>query len=620
MYRTFFELTDKPFSIAPDPRFLFMSDRHREALAHLVFGIKSEGGFVLLTGEIGTGKTTVCRCLLEQLPKNSRVAFVINPRVTVSELLASICDEFGIECPEIHSGTKPYIDRLNRFLLESHAKGDNPVLIIDEAQNLEADVLEQVRLLTNLETNRKKLLQIIMLGQPELRDKLAQPELRQIEQRITARYHLEPLSRKETAAYIRHRLQVAGCRRDLFSARAFSAIHASSKGTPRLINILCDRSLLGAYAEGRPQAETRHVRQATVEVSGKTRQSFFSLPSFSRLSTLVLTTLLVSGIAIAATFYAFDDKPSAPLSQGKRVQTEQNHGETSSLSPLLDITTQELPGREPDKSKPQGSAQPATTGTPSIDEIPKTESIGKTPTQPASPVTEDSQDAVTPSTAAPAPKKKPSAGPATLEWPADYPIGLSQALAYQEVFQAWNIKYDYRAHPTPCQYAKANGLHCLYGKGSLETLRSLNRPAVLQLKDKNGTTYFAALTSLTENSATFALGSEVRTVSTGDISRRWAGSYILFWQMPPDYQGAVRPGNLISWMAWLEERLAKVGGRPVVDRQDKLLDGDLLQEIKAFQLRRNLVPDGIVGPFTLIHLNTEAGLGVPTLNAVSRSK
>src|SRR5688572_17831409 len=213
MYAPFFGLRQEPFSIAPDPRYLFMSERHREALAHLLYGVKGGGGFVLLTGEIGAGKTTVCRCFLEQIPKRCNVAYIFNPKLTVIELLKSVCDEFRIPCPLQGPGpatVKDYVDPLNHFLLRTHSVGQNNVLIIDEAQNLSADVVEQLRLLTNLETSERKLLQIILIGQPELRDMLAHPELEQLAQRIIARYHLGPLSEAETEQYIQHRLAQAG--------------------------------------------------------------------------------------------------------------------------------------------------------------------------------------------------------------------------------------------------------------------------------------------------------------------------------------------------------------------------------------------------------------------------
>jgi general secretion pathway protein A len=268
MYTQFFPLKQAPFSIAPDPRYLFMSERHREALAHLLYGVGSGGGFVLLTGEIGAGKTTVCRCFIEQIPDNCKLAYIFNPKLSVEELLQSICEEFGIAVPARArpATVKAYVDAINAYLLDSHGTGRNNVLVIDEAQNLSADVLEQLRLLTNLETNERKLLQIILIGQPELRGMLARPELEQLAQRVIARYHLGSLTAAETGSYIAHRLAVAGATQPLFPARLIGAIHRLSKGVPRRINLLCDRALLGAYVENRAQVTPLVLRRAAAEV------------------------------------------------------------------------------------------------------------------------------------------------------------------------------------------------------------------------------------------------------------------------------------------------------------------------------------------------------------------
>ncbi|MET0983596.1 MAG: AAA family ATPase [Telluria sp.] len=271
MYTNFFSLKQAPFSIAPDPRYLFMSERHREALAHLLYGINSGGGFVLLTGEIGAGKTTVCRCFIEQVPENCRLAYIFNPKLTVGELLQSVCEEFRIAVPGgqggVRGGVKDYIDAINAYLLESHAQGRNNVLVIDEAQNLSTDVLEQLRLLTNLETSERKLLQIILIGQPELRTMLARPELEQLAQRVIARYHLGPLSEQETGAYIAHRMAVAGSQGvPVFPDAIVPLVHRISGGVPRRINLLCDRALLGAYVENSRQATPVIVRTAAAEV------------------------------------------------------------------------------------------------------------------------------------------------------------------------------------------------------------------------------------------------------------------------------------------------------------------------------------------------------------------
>jgi general secretion pathway protein A len=270
MYTDYFNLKQQPFSIAPDPRYLFMSERHREALAHLLYGIGSGGGFVLLTGEIGAGKTTVCRCFIEQIPDNCRLAYIFNPKLTVEELLLTICDEFRIGLPPSSAGTlgvKGYVDAINGYLLDSHARGNNNVLVIDEAQNLSPQVLEQLRLLTNLETSERKLLQIILIGQPELRTMLAQPELEQLAQRVIARYHLGPLSASETGAYVAHRLTVAGAHPgNPIPGSLAPLIHRLTHGVPRRINLLCDRALLGAYVENSREVTPKILRRAAQEV------------------------------------------------------------------------------------------------------------------------------------------------------------------------------------------------------------------------------------------------------------------------------------------------------------------------------------------------------------------
>ncbi|KAA6187019.1 AAA family ATPase [Thiohalocapsa marina] len=268
MYPRYFGLKEASFSITPDPRYLFLSEQHREALAHLLYGAGESGGFVLLTGEVGTGKTTVCRAFLEQLPDDVDVALVLNPALTALELLRAVCDEFGVQVPPSERSAKVLVDHLNRFLLQAHAEGRRPVLIIDEAQNLRPKVLEQVRLLTNLETTKHKLLQIFLIGQPELRDMLHSPDLRQLNQRITARFHLKPLTGRETAAYVDHRITIAGVERPLFSRAALRRVHRYSCGVPRLINLLCDRALLGAAVSRRMQVTPAIVTRAAREVLG----------------------------------------------------------------------------------------------------------------------------------------------------------------------------------------------------------------------------------------------------------------------------------------------------------------------------------------------------------------
>jgi len=300
VYKKFFGITTKPFSIAPDPHFLYMSEGHREALAHLRYGL-NEGGFVLLTGEIGAGKTTVCRCLLEQAPAETNIAFILNPKLSSLELLATICDELGLDSPPA-SGLKALVDRLNSYLLAAHAQGQRTVLIIDEAQNLSYEVLEQIRLLTNLETNQQRLLQVILLGQPELQEILAQPELRQLAQRIAARHHLGPLTQGETVAYVLHRLTVAGMEPSVFTKPAIDEIFLVSCGIPRMINLICDRALLGAFSKGVRRVDRTIARQAAEQVFGTKNTATLTLISPWIIVGImaVVTLLILTGIKMTS--------------------------------------------------------------------------------------------------------------------------------------------------------------------------------------------------------------------------------------------------------------------------------------------------------------------------------
>lgn len=276
MYEAFFGLAEPPFSITPDPRYLFPSSRHTEALGHLFYGVSAAGGFIQLTGEVGTGKTTVVRSLLAREPADVDIALVLNPRVTVTEFLQTLCEELGVSVTDSQkTSVKSLVDALTARLLEAHAAGRRVAVLIDEAHLLERDVLEQVRLLTNLETATRKLLQIILIGQPELRDLLAREDLRQVAQRITGRLHLDPLAAAETSAYVRHRLRVAGATREIFSPAALRELHRQSGGLPRLINVIADRAMLGAFSRDRHEISAALVREAAAEVSGVARSSRF---------------------------------------------------------------------------------------------------------------------------------------------------------------------------------------------------------------------------------------------------------------------------------------------------------------------------------------------------------
>ena len=305
MYLAFFGIAEKPFAITPDPRYLYLGRHHADALAHLVYGINDAGGFIQLTGEVGTGKTTTIRSLLARAPKNAEIALVINPRLSPLDFLQTICEELGISVRDgAVESAKELVDQLNHYLLRAHAAGRRVVLIVDEAQNLSVEVLEQVRLLTNLETESQKLLQIILIGQPELRELLGRNDLRQLAQRVTARFHLQPLEREETNAYVRHRLRIAGATSEIFSGAALREVHRLSGGVPRVINIICDRALLGAYTEDHHHINSPLVRRAASEIFGERLA-----PSW--LTPLIASVCLLLGVAVLGVLWRQSSKGHA---------------------------------------------------------------------------------------------------------------------------------------------------------------------------------------------------------------------------------------------------------------------------------------------------------------------
>jgi general secretion pathway protein A len=538
MYLSYFGLAEAPFSIAPSPRYLYMSQRHQDALAHLLYGVNGEGGFVLLTGEVGTGKTTISRCLLEQIPESCDVAYIFNPKLTVEELLSTICVEFGIACPPGNSSIKVFVDCINAHLLDAHAKGRHSVLIIDEAQNLSAEVLEQMRLLTNLETNERKLLQIILIGQPELASMLERQELRQLAQRIVARYHLGNLSRTEVAAYVQHRLGVAGTQRQLFPLAVMGRLHRLSGGIPRIINVLCDRALLGTYAQGKERVDRATLEQAAREV--------FQRPSTPRRSMRrVIAASVIMLVAAVLTLMVLREQAETEVATVQ--QTAAQHA---------------LPAHEI-KAADQSKAVKAKAGLP--DE---------------------------------------------LVWPAGEPSSRSKQLAYAALFRAWGGDY----HGTDaCLQAETLGLRCQAGRGGLDELRKSNRPAVLSMHDRQGHEFFATLTALGPQAATFVVGSNTSTVALSALASQWSGYYSLLWRVPPVAQSVIRPGDRGPAVEWLSRQLAQVQGRAVETPKEWVFDEALMRQVKQFQLSQGLVPDGSAGPQTLIRLLSLADQTAPKL-------
>jgi general secretion pathway protein A len=562
MYASFFGLNEKPFSITPDPRYMYLSRRHAEALAHLLYGITESGGFIQLTGEVGTGKTTVVRTLLEQLPAHAEVALVLNPRLSPEEFLLTICDELHIRVPD-RTSPKSIVDALNEHLLAAHAAGRRVVLIVDEAQNLSADVLEQIRLLTNLETAKQKLLQIILIGQPELREVLARSDLRQLAQRITGRYHLEPLEPEELRAYVRHRLEVAGSRTEIFTPGALRTLHQCSGGVPRLVNVVADRALLGAWSQEEPVVSGKMARQAANEVFGeRIKRQARRAPA----ATIVL--LGLAGVAIAI---------------------------------LAGIVTAVVRER---------MAPPPVAAS--------TEPVSRVVRQPTAPATQPApiQPApAEPMPAEPAPQATPAAAAAE-------PLGVRLATgelatgtdaAFAGLFARWGLEYRPELGPA-CDQAAANGLRCLLQRGTWGELAALNRPAILVLRDRDGREHQAVLNRLGDDGAELLAGDRAIVVPLGELLELWYGEYLLLWR--PE-AGDGRPLTLTSAGAdvlWLRRALAELRGTPVLPANSDIYDPGLESAVREFQRSRRIAVDGIAGAMTLITVNDALDLaGRPRL-------
>jgi len=590
MYAEFFGLEREPFSIAPDPHYLFMSERHREALAHLLYGVQGGGGFVLLSGEIGAGKTTICRCFLEQIPEHCKVAYIFNPRLTVADLLKAICREFRIEVQ--HTGPGPatlhdHLDPLNEYLLASHARGERNLLIIDEAQNLTPHVLEQLRLLTNLETSERKLLQIVLIGQPELRSIVARPELEQLAQRVIARFHLEALQADETRRYIEHRLQVAGLKGPLpFTPAAIERIHTLSRGVPRRINLLCDRALLGAYANGQRQIERPVVDQAAQEVFGTDAAP----PASARHGQpgLLWATRLQGwgGVGLGAALGA----AAAALVAGAAWWWAQRSAAS-------------LPPESPAPSAP--TAQAPTPAPAAVSEPEAADSAAdKGPANGAAPA---------PVAAAAEPPAE-ATGTTTLAsadvepgWPDEAATIGSETQAWRELAALWQASLN---SATPCEEALALGLQCYRtARMSLHGLRQLNRPGILQLRLPDGGSGRLLLTALAGDSAEFARGERRWRVPLSELSKAWSGDYATLWRLPPGHSGRLSDGRSGAAGRWLGERIAALQSAGRVPPSA----ADLAARLRAFQGAEGIEAGGPAGPVTFMQINLASGVDEPRL-------
>jgi len=601
MYTAFYGLREKPFALSPDPRFLFLAQSHREALAHLLYGIEQGEGFIAITGEVGTGKTTLCRTLLQRLGTENEVAFVFNPKLTALELLQTINAEFGLPCES--PSWRALNDALNRFLLDKKREGKRVLLIIDEAQNLERETLEQVRLLSNLETETSKLIQIVLLGQPELDALLESPELRQLKQRIGVRWRLRPLSPGEMREYVRHRIRVAaGAAREIFSPAALRELQRYSGGVPRVLNVLCDRALLAGYAAGEHEVTPRLVRQAADEVRGRgTRRGWRA--RLGRPAPLDLG--LAGALVVCAGLWLW------------------------------------LGGREPGATPPAVSAPPPGASA----AAPASGTPGAPAAAPASGATEATPSAAAPpgsSLVAPAVAAAPSPGPGAgaplrsagspVASPADGPLPplrdlltdhspeATAASAFAALFTAWGLPPEVmppRSLPDALAVLARREMGVLgLPEADLETLRALNHPAVLEIEGADGVPRLVVLRSLEPGEATlYGVGptGTVR-VSASELDALWRGKAWIAWRDFESLPETLSVGEGGAAVLWLQDALATLGfyTGPLTGRMDAATE----EAVRAFQRSRALSEDGTVGPRTKMALyDSLEAYAVPRLRA-----
>lgn len=595
MYERFFNLNETPFSIAPNPHYLYMSQQHNEALAHLIYGVGRDGGFVLLTGEVGTGKTTICRCFLEQIPEGTDVAFVLNPKVDVDELLATICDELSIPYISDTLTLKDYIDHINSFLLQQHSEGRHTVLIIDEAQNLSADVLEQIRLLTNLETHEKKLLQIILLGQPELQDMFQRSELRQLSQRVTARFHLSALKEAEIGPYVYHRLSVAGSMdpKSVFPAQTIRRLFQISKGIPRIINLVCDRSLLGAYAKETRVIDPSILNAAAREVLGYKIYSpaaASSMPNWKWLPAVAggMAGGLLMFMLFAIWIWGFGPAP------------EQQDGVTSRAVAMESEADSES---DPDPSD----------GEPLVAEvvIEKDESnSGQQPKQ-------NSVESVPPPSPA---DVEPISATSLLSMQQVFERSShwEEAQAYADLFEAWGLEYEPQQDGSACRFAEGNGLACLSKLGSLGSVKHYGLPAILRLYNDQGDERYVAIRYLDDSRAQIFVDGEVEQVNLEQLDQYWRGHFSLVWKKPKDYFGPMQPGTIAPLSKWLSYQLDVWENKADPAQGRSSYDDELVERVRTFQRQVGEADDGVVGSGTLIQLTRRIDDTVPSLSDSKR--
>ena len=554
MYTEHFGLNEKPFSISPDPRYLYLSQRHADALAHLLYGISESGGFIQLTGEVGTGKTTLIRSVLGQLPEKTEIALILNPKLSTKQFLEAICHELRVSSAT-RDTAKSLIDKLNERLLELHAEGRRVVLIVDEAQTMGPELLEQVRLLTNLETERQKLLQIILIGQPELRDVLGRSDMRQVAQRITGRYHLEPLTARDSAIYVSHRMRVAGGRPEIFSKRAIRRLFRLSRGVPRLINIVADRALLAAFARDETRIDAGLVGRAADEVFGRVR----TLRWWPWAAAVAGVALILWGVALllwSDVFLEFDGRDTFELAVADAAETTPEGSELVSDRPS-DPTGDSF--RQPGEPRPTSLGLLLAAGGADADRL------------------------------------------------------------TEQLFTLWGASYSAEAGPACAQAETQGLKCLRSSSGSFGELRAIDRPALLELATPKGAPHQVLLVGLDETEAMVSVGGALERVPVAELTLFTTGDpLVLFRPAIARGEGPLAEGARDPGVIWLRTSLASLGYVTPATEAADLFDAALAGALGDYQRDRALVVDGVLDDRTLISLQTDIGLVGVSLQAGMR--
>lgn len=637
MYEKFFGFTERPFQLVPNPAYLFLSKSHEDVLAHLTYAVSQGDGFVEITGEVGTGKTTLCRVFLGNLEEGAEAAYIFNPMLNAVELLKAINQEFGIDAAS--ESAKELIDGLNRFLMEKKRQGKRVLLLIDEAQNLNKDVLEQLRLLSNLETDTSKLLQIILVGQPELREVLDSHELRQLRQRITLSCHLRPLDLNETRDYIRHRIQIAARKPSIkFTQDAFRAIYRYSRGIPRLINIVCDRALLTAYGLDQHKITGRVTAAAIQEISARPGPRVQS--AWSRWP-LYAAAVLCIGLLAAAPYLDHRFGIFSPVRRLVAGGAPAADAPPSAARPAPKTTAapeaKAPPAPQADAGFGQAHLPPALSALEPAG-APATPDPGPAapPTQPAAPATSTPAGG-TPGTGGPAPKPgtpAPAAPPAVPPQAPDRRITdalatldrpESRQRAFEAVLARWQPRRTVAASPdldgiddpeTFFRLAAAREGYSLYAVNynlSLALIHRLNLPVILECAAATEAPAFLALVEIRpDGRLVFRNGSEALTGTWDDLAQIWRGRAYILWRNFRGLEGVIPVNASEASVMTLKMLLREIGHADLP--LTPAYDGPTREAVKAVQARHGLPVDGYVGPLTLIALYNEMHPeGIPRL-------